>query len=105
MVLCGSVSSWIDYNILNSADFMGRVSLSIDLRELPLADCNQFWNSASGEVSVLEKFRILAVTGGVPRYLEEIDYSATAEQNIKDLCFRKEGILFNEFENQEHLIA
>ncbi len=98
MVLCGSVSSWIDYNILNSADFMGRVSLSIDLRELPLADCNQFWNSASGEVSVLEKFRILAVTGGVPRYLEEIDYSATAEQNIKDLCFRKEGILFNEFE-------
>ncbi len=98
MVLCGSVSSWIDYNILNSADFMGRVSLSIDLRELPLADCNQFWNSAGSDVSDLEKFRILAVTGGVPRYLEEIDYSASSEQNIKDLCFRKEGILFNEFE-------
>ena len=74
LVLCGSVSSWIDTNILNSADFMGRVSLSIDLRELPLADCNQFWKTAGSDASVLEKFRMLAVTGGVPRYLEEIEY-------------------------------
>jgi len=98
LVLCGSVSSWIDRNILNSADFMGRVSLSIDLRELALVECNDFWVAAKGSVSVLEKFRILAVTGGVPRYLEEIDYSASAETNITDLCFRKEGILFSEFD-------
>ena len=98
LVLCGSVSSWIDRNILNSADFMGRTSLSIDLQELSLTECNEFWGAARDRVSAIEKFRILSVTGGIPRYLEEIDYSASAEQNIADLCFRREGILFGEFD-------
>ena len=98
LVLCGSVSSWIDRNILNSTDFMGRISLSIDLRELALVDCNKFWSAAKANVSVLEKFRILSVTGGIPRYLEEIDYSVSSETNIMNLCFCKEGILFSEFD-------
>jgi len=44
VVLCGSVSSWIDKNILNSADFLGRVSLSLDLHELPLDQCSAFFS-------------------------------------------------------------
>lgn len=102
LVLCGSVSSWIDRNILNSADFMGRVSLSLDVRELPLDKCNEFFRAlggAAGErMSALEKTRILCVTGGVPRYLEEIDYASTAERNIVDLCFSRGGILVDEFD-------
>ena len=98
LVLCGSVSSWIDKNILNSADFMGRVSLTIDLRELALSDCNKFWGTVAKNVSSLEKFRILSVMGGVPRYLEEVDYSVSAEANITELCFRRGGILFTEFD-------
>jgi hypothetical protein len=42
------------------------------------------------------------VTGGVPRYLEEIDPSQTAEQNIERLCFRSGGLLFNEFSQIFH---
>lgn len=102
LVLCGSVSSWIDKNILNSADFLGRISLSLDLHELPLDKCNEFFSVVGGapgrRMSALEKFRILSVTGGVPRYLEEIDYSTTAERNINDLCFRAGGILVEEFD-------
>ena len=40
LILCGSVTSWIDDNILNDKGFMGRVSLTITLDELPLADAN-----------------------------------------------------------------
>ena len=102
LVLCGSVSSWIDRNILNSADFMGRVSLSLDLHELPLDKCNEFFRTlggAAGErMSALDKARLLCVTGGVPRYLEEIDYGSTAERNIIDLCFSRGGILVDEFD-------
>jgi AAA+ ATPase superfamily predicted ATPase len=102
LVLCGSVSSWIDRNILNSADFMGRVSLSLDLRELPLKKCNEFFHvvgGAAGErMSTLEKTRILCVTGGVPRYLEEIAYDSTAERNVIDLCFTRGGLLVTEFD-------
>jgi hypothetical protein len=45
----------------------------------------------------MEKLKILSVTGGVPKYLEEIDIKQSAEENIKRLCFQKEGYLFNEF--------
>jgi hypothetical protein len=38
------------------------------------------------------------VTGGIPRYLEEIDPRQTAEENIKRLCFSQAGLLFNEYD-------
>lgn len=96
LVLCGSVSSWIEDNILNDKGFMGRVSLTINLEEMPLSDANKFWKNTM--VSASEKFKLLAVTGGIPRYLEEIEINHTAEQNIKRMAFTKGGILVNEFE-------
>jgi hypothetical protein len=102
LVLCGSVSSWIDKNILNSADFLGRVSLSLDLNELPLYQCSEFFTAVGGapgaRMSMPERARILCVTGGVPCYLEEIEYGATAERNIIDLCFSRGGFLVDEFD-------
>lgn len=47
---------------------------------------------------MLERARILCVCGGVPRYLEEIEYGATAERNIIDLCFTRGGFLVDEFD-------
>ena len=67
------------------------------LDELPLEDCNKFWTDMGERISAYEKLKILAVTGGVPRYLEEIRPEASAEDNIKDLCFIKGGVLVNEF--------
>jgi AAA+ ATPase superfamily predicted ATPase len=96
LVLCGSVSSWIQDNILNDKGFMGRVSLVVNLEEMPLYDANKFWGKRT--VSSFEKFKILCVTGGIPRYLEEIDPDKNAEQNIKRMCFSKGGILVEEFE-------
>ena len=96
MILCGSISFWIEENILSSTGFMGRISCRITLDELPLADCNKFWPQAS-KVASYDKLKLLAVTGGVPRYLEEIKPSLSAEENIKDLCFVKSGPLVNEF--------
>ena len=43
MVLCGSVSTWIEANILNSTGFVGRATQNITLRELPLDCCVRFW--------------------------------------------------------------
>ena len=96
LILCGSVSVWIEKNILQSTGFLGRISLVFTLKELPLKDCNQFLMQ-NESISAYEKFKILSVTGGVPRYLEEIQPSLSAEENIKRLCFTKKGILFREF--------
>jgi uncharacterized protein len=97
LVLCGSVSAWIEKNIVTSTGFYGRVSLKISLEELPLNKCAAFWSGVGSHISAYEKFKILAITGGVPRYLEEIVPSLPAEENIRSLCFEKDGLLFNEF--------
>lgn len=102
LVLCGSVSSWIEKNILNNTGFAGRISLTITLGHLALPACNAFWLKNKNRISYREKLKLLAVTGGVPRYLEEIRPSLSAEENIRRLCFTKEGLLFNEFDQIFH---
>ena len=98
LVLCGSVSSWIEENILSSSGFLGRISLKLTLEELPLFDCNNFWIDKDDNISAYEKFKVLSVTGGIPKYLEEIQSNLSAEENIKNLCFDRSGLLFNEFD-------
>ncbi len=96
VVLCGSVSAWIERNILNSTGFVGRVTHEFLLAPLPLSVCDGFWTGR--QVSTAEKLTVLSVTGGVPRYLEEIDPTRSAEQNIKHLCFERGALLFREFD-------
>jgi hypothetical protein len=100
LVLCGSVTSWIQDNILNQTGFVGRCSWQFRLPPLSLPSCNLFWRGK--EISAPEKLKALSVTGGVPRYLEEVDLAQSAEQNIKRLCFHPGGLLFREFDQIFH---
>ena len=72
LVLCGSVSSWIADNILDSTGFVGRDSLDIEVGELSLAESVKMLGGSDGHISSREIFDFLSVTGGVPKYLEEI---------------------------------
>ncbi len=97
LVLAGSASSWINRNILSSTGFMGRISYRLTVEELPLKDCNKFWSGAGKHFSSYDKLKLLSVTGGIPRYLEEMDPSLPAEENVRDMCFKKGGLLVYEF--------
>lgn len=97
LVICGSVSAWIQDNLLESATFGGRFSRSIVLRELPLDLCVRFWQGKESRLSTKEIIDVLAVTGGVPRYLEEINPSLSADENIRRMCFAADGPLFKDF--------
>jgi len=98
LILCGSISSWIEENILSTTGFVGRVIMDLVLEELPLNVCNAFWHPKEKKVASYEKFKLLSVTGGVPLYLEQIRPDLPAEQNIRQLCFTKGGLLVKEFE-------
>ncbi len=97
LILCGSVSSWIEKNIISSTGFLGRISHKITLDELSLRECNTLLTELNFKGSTLEKYMILAITGGVPWYLELLRPGLTASENIKKLCFEADGILSNEF--------
>ena len=98
VVLCGSVSGWIRENIIDNGAFLGRRSLDMIVRELPLADCAKFWGDALGRTDAREIADILSVTGGVPRYLEEIDPGLSAADNIRRLAFTPNGLLRADFD-------
>ena len=97
LVLAGSVSAWIQDNILKSKGFVGRISLDVTLPEMPLADCREFWGRKADQTALREILDVLSVTGGIPKYLQEIDPSLDADENIRRLCFMPEGYLFRDF--------
>lgn len=43
LILCGSVSTWIDENIINSSAFFGRIALTIELFPLSLPESAHFF--------------------------------------------------------------
>ena len=98
LVLCGSVSSWIEKNIEHSTGYFGRPSLSMVLQQLPLHICKQFWFPYADQVSAFEMYKVLSVTGGVPRYLELINPKKSAEDNIRNLFFSSNSPLIDEFD-------
>jgi len=98
LILCGSVSSWIERNILKSTGFVGRISVDMILEELSISESGEFWRNQKNKISAYEKFKMLSVTGGIPKYLEEIIPSQSTEDNIHRLCFQSNGLLFREFE-------
>ena len=97
-VVCGSVSSWILENIIQDGSFYGRRSLDIVVPELPVAECVKFWGRTASRIDRREIVDVLSVTGGIPRYLEEIDPGATANENIRRLAFRPKSVLREDFE-------
>ena len=97
-VVCGSVSTWIRENIVDNGAFLGRRSLDIVLKELPISDCVKFWGKAASRIDEREIIDVLSVTGGVPRYLEEINPSLSAFENIRRLCFMPNSILRTDFD-------
>lgn len=94
LVICGSVSQWIEQHVNESDLFVGRISLKLRLHPLPLVDSALFWSGR--EVSPREILTVLCVTGGVPRYLEAIDVTQSAEFNIRRLCFEPSGYMVDE---------
>ena len=97
-VVCGSVSTWIRDNIIDNKAFYGRRSLDLTVKELPLSECVKFWGDAAARIPTREIFDVLAVTGGVPKYLEEINPALSAAENLRRMCFHPKSPLREDFD-------
>ena len=98
LVLCGSVSTWIEENIIQSTAFFGRISLHLTLGDLSLPESYQFLKKEGFNQSTYDTFKVFSITGGVPWYLEQINSFQSVDENIKRLCFDKNGLLVREFD-------
>jgi AAA+ ATPase superfamily predicted ATPase len=101
-VLCGSVSTWIEENILKNTAFFGRVTLVLTLEPLSILESTQLLRAVGFQGSSHEIYRVLGVLGGVPWYLEQVTSGLTSDTLIKQLCFEKDGLLVLEFDRIFH---
>lgn len=97
LVVAGSVSAWIHENIQHGKGFVGRISLDITLQELPANECLAFWGRRVARTATREILDMLAITGGVPKYLAEMDASLPADENARRMCFDRDGYLYGDF--------
>ncbi len=102
LFFCGSVSTWIEKNIIRSTAFFGRITLNITIKPLSLLESIAVLRAHGIKASIYEMFALMAVTGGVPWYLEQIVSSNTIDENIKRLCFTMQGLLVTEFNHIFH---
>ncbi len=102
MVFCGSVSTWIEENILNSTAFFGRVNLTITLEPLSIPESAALLKGSGFKGSPYDLFKLLSVLGGIPWYLEQMTSGQTTDTLIKQLCFEKDSLLLFEFDRIFH---
>lgn len=97
LVLCGSVSSWIDKNVLSSTALFGRICERITLTELSLPESLALIDEVGFQGSLHEKFVLLSITGGIPWYIELFGGQKNLMAAINHLCFRSDGTLVEEY--------
>ncbi|MCB1084859.1 MAG: AAA family ATPase [Chlamydiia bacterium] len=102
LILCSSISPWIEENILCSTGFVGRIALVIHLKPLTILDSLIFLKKKGFKGSAYDAFKILSVTGGIPWYLDLINVKESADENIYEICFASSSQLVNEFRTIFH---
>ncbi|MCS7036099.1 MAG: ATP-binding protein [Saprospiraceae bacterium] len=98
LVVCGSASSWMIHRLLmNTGGLYNRVTSRIKLEPFTLAECEAYFTARGAAFNRYQIIQLYMVLGGIPFYLEQVDVSKSALQNINDLCFAANGFLRSEF--------
>lgn len=100
LIICGSSASWIIKNIVNNKGGLhNRITQLIELKPFDLNGTKEFLRYKGIKLNNNQILQLYMITGGVPHYIEQVKRGFSATQNIDLLCFRKDGLLFKEFNN------
>jgi AAA+ ATPase superfamily predicted ATPase len=100
VVVCGSAASWMIQKVVNAKGGLhNRISKLIKLEPFTLAETKEYLSSKRIEYSPYQTIQLYMAIGGIPFYLKQLKRGLSAAQNIQELCFNKNSILLNEFEN------
>lgn len=99
LIVCGSAASWMLKKIIyNKGGLYNRITLQFRLEPFLLLETKQFLESNSIHLTHRQILEIYMITGGIPYYLTQIRKGLSAAQNIDELAFNKQGVLYQEFD-------
>lgn len=99
-IVCGSEASWIlDKLIYAKGGLHKRITRKMLLEPYNLQETQEFLKSRSIQLNEKQVLDIYMAIGGIPFYLKAVQKGLSAAQVIDQVCFDKNGFLYNEFEN------
>ncbi|HMO62052.1 MAG TPA: ATP-binding protein [Ferruginibacter sp.] len=104
-IICGSATSWMQSKIINNRGGLhNRVTKRMHLQPFNLTETEAFLRHKGITLSRYDIVQLYMALGGIPHYLKEIKKGQSAAQNINRICFEKNGLLVNEFDNLYHAL-
>ncbi len=100
LIVCGSATSWMINKIVNNKGGLhNRLTQRIHLLPFTLKETTDFLKYRQIKLSPYQITQLYMAMGGIPHYLNEIKQGESAMQAIDRICFQKDGLLGNEFDN------
>lgn len=98
LIVCGSATSWMISNLINSKGGLhGRLTHQLLIEPFSLYDCERYFSHYGFRFSRRQIAECYMVMGGIPYYLSMMDKSLSLAQNIDRLFFGADSELRNEF--------
>ncbi len=98
LIVCGSAASWmLNKLIKNRGGLHNRVTVQMQIQPFTLKETFSFLKYQGAKYNKEQTMLLYMALGGIPYYLELIDVTKSADQNINDLCFRGNSKLKQEF--------
>ncbi|MCB0579136.1 MAG: AAA family ATPase [Phaeodactylibacter sp.] len=100
LVVCGSAASWMISNVVKSKGGLhNRITRRIRLLPFNLCETESYLRNRGIKLDRYSILQLYMAMGGIPHYLKEIRKGKSAMQVIDEVCFTKDGLLFDEFKN------
>mgnify|MGYP002525422185 CR=1 FL=1 len=98
VVVCGSATSWMLDNLVNSkGGLYDRLTCQIKLSPFTLGECKRFFESKGIIMSDYDLIESYMIVGGIPYYLDYFKRGKSLAQNIDALFFCRNAKLESEF--------
>jgi len=97
---CGSAAYWMINNLIHARGGLhNRVTATLNLKPFTLCQTKEYLMMRGLRLSNQQLLQIYMTIGGVPHYLQRIKKGISFVHTIDALCFKKSGLLFDEFDN------
>lgn len=98
VVICGSAAWYMVHRIIkNKGGLHNRITQKIRLLPFNLYETQLFLKSKNIHYTPYDILQLYMTMGGIPHYLENLRKGDSVAQNIDRLCFDKDGVLNDEF--------
>ena len=100
LIVCGSATDWIINKLFKQkGGLYNRAGSKMFLRPFTLAETEQYLRKQGIEMERYDIAQAYMIMGGIPYYLKQLESGRTLADNIDNCFFKKNGKLWDEFDN------